>query len=66
MEHAVHVRECGYGSATIQYVSNELGTVMLEICDECFHVAAFCEHEKNSWNDDGTVLICDLCGVDGA
>ncbi len=65
VQHEAHVRERGYGSGTIRYASSELGTVELEICDECFCVTALCEHEKNSWNDDGTVLTCDLCGVDG-
>lgn len=34
-------------------------------CDTCFHLEAYCTHRKNSWDDDGTTLTCDFCGVDG-
>lgn len=34
-------------------------------CDTCFHLEAYCMHVKNSWNEDGTELTCDFCGVDG-
>lgn len=65
LEHEKHVTENGYGSSTIKYVEHRDGFVMLEICDECSCVMAFCEHEQNKWNDDGIVLTCMLCGLDG-
>ena len=34
-------------------------------CDACFRLEAYCTHVKNSWNEDGTELTCDFCGVDG-
>lgn len=65
LEHDAHIRKNGYGSASITYLWDHRGSVLLEICDDCFCVTAFCEHEKNSWDKDGIKLTCDLCGLDG-
>lgn len=47
-------------------VSNDNGSVELEICDFCGYIArTTCDHIKNSWNEEGTRLTCDLCGADG-
>lgn len=34
-------------------------------CDVCHHLEAYCMHTHNSWDDEGTTLTCDFCGVDG-
>lgn len=34
-------------------------------CDTCSRLEAYCMHTKNSWDEDGTTLTCDFCGVDG-
>lgn len=40
--------------------------VMLEICDnpQCAKMFAYCEHVNNTWNEQGDMLTCDLCGMD--
>lgn len=35
------------------------------ICDVCHFLESYCLHKKNSWNEDGTTLTCDACGIDG-
>lgn len=34
-------------------------------CDVCSRLEAYCMHTRNSWDDGGTELTCDFCGVDG-
>lgn len=41
------------------------GPVELWICEECHFIEAFCMHPKNTWNEEGTSLTCDFCGIDG-
>lgn len=37
-----------------------------EICAECGeHLRRECPHVRLTWQNDGTALICDNCGVDG-
>jgi hypothetical protein len=56
---------CNHPVADVEYVHVKgKGDLMLEICEECHEVVAYCEHSKNSWDDEGTVLSCDLCGLD--
>lgn len=64
-EHETHLRRNGHAVSRIRYFENRYGSVMLEICEECHYMTAACEHEENSWNGDGTILTCDLCGVNG-
>lgn len=47
-------------------VSDEDGEVILLVCEKCPYIATtYCMHKKNSWNEEGTQLTCDLCGIDG-
>lgn len=64
--HREHVRMDGSYQARVVYVSNEDGTVQLEFCTTCAEpVGVLCEHVNNDWKDNGTRLICRLCGADG-
>jgi hypothetical protein len=41
------------------------GHVEIEFCSVCGeHIYTRCAHANNSWNDEGTVLKCNLCGKD--
>lgn len=63
-EHEIHVAEDRHWSASVFYMENLLGAVQVEACTKCDHVEVQCEHKKNTWNADGTVLTCMLCGAD--
>lgn len=64
--HEDHVARDGWYRSSVRYESSPLGSVMIEECDAgCGQVAVHCEHQRNTWNADGTVLTCDLCGTDG-
>jgi hypothetical protein len=64
--HQMHVVIDGGYESTISYISDPArGTIQLDICNICHYITATCEHENNTWNKDGTVLTCDLCGIDG-
>lgn len=53
-------------SYKVEYLSNEKGTIEILFCKVCgYSPTAMCEHTKNSWNEEGTKLTCDLCGADG-
>lgn len=57
--------EHGSYSFGIVYISSWLGTIELEECDTCGYLNVLCTHENNSWTEDETQLLCDLCGADG-
>lgn len=42
-----------------------VGWVQVSVCTTCLLVEAQCEHTKSSWNEEGTKLTCNLCGIDG-
>jgi hypothetical protein len=47
-------------------VENPHGAWDVEICVNCgSQVSKHCAHEINTWNEEGTVLTCDNCGIDG-
>lgn len=64
-EHDDHVAQNGHWSASIVYVESTLGVIQVEQCSECPLMFVRCDHKHNTWNEEGTVLTCDLCGVDG-
>lgn len=41
------------------------GSVFLEVCEKCSYILVVCNHDNNDWNEEGTVLKCRLCGLDG-
>lgn len=68
-DHEKHVKEDGgYGELFLKVVllSNTESTGFVRVCNECKLILGFvCDHNKNTWNEDGTKLTCDLCGQDG-
>jgi hypothetical protein len=64
-EHDDHISLYGHYSNDVLYISTFLGSVMVEICDRCGYLVPRCEHQHNSWNPEGTILSCNLCGADG-
>lgn len=64
--HDEHVAEPGtVFSFGVVYLSSYLGTLQIGVCDQCPFMAVQCTHEHNEWNEEGTVLTCNLCGADG-
>lgn len=55
----------GHISYDVSYLSSGLGRLMIKECDQCGYLIPLCQHEKNTWNEAGTRLTCDLCGEDG-
>jgi hypothetical protein len=37
----------------------------VEICPQCGYVESCCNHNDFQWNDEGTLLRCVVCGLDG-
>lgn len=64
---------CRHPQLKIVYVSNDEGSVELEICKNCSNIlTTTCEHTKNTWvytrneaNPEEQKLICQLCGAEG-
>jgi hypothetical protein len=58
---------CTHPAEKVLYFEIPSGTVMVLVCTDewCNHATLYCEHSKNSWNEDKTQLTCDLCGADG-
>lgn len=47
-------------------VENAHGAWEVEVCVNCGEqVSKHCAHVHSTWNDEGTVLTCDNCGIDG-
>lgn len=65
--HERHIIEAeGYFVSNVHYLDNDKGSVQVEFCSECgYVVSCICEHEMNTWNEEGTKLTCNLCGADG-
>lgn len=65
--HQDHVRRSGIERQNvIQITEDETGSqIILLICPDCHMIETHCLHVSNSWNEDGTQLTCNLCGIDG-
>lgn len=63
--HRLHIAKDGVERQEIIYLTTDQGSMTLLVCGECRLIEAYCNHDKNSWNEDGTKLLCDLCGIDG-
>jgi hypothetical protein len=61
VRHAAH----GDWGMDMHLVTVGKNSIYIGACDVCHHVVAQCNHDKNSWNEDGTTLTCDFCGIDG-
>lgn len=56
---------CNHPAADVKYVHlDDEGDLILEICDQCYQLSAWCEHSICKWNEEGTILSCNLCGMD--
>lgn len=59
-------KNCPHTTCSVFEVENEHGIWGVEICTNCGTlVQRECPHVSNSWNEEGTVLTCDNCGIDG-
>lgn len=57
---------CPHTTCSLIEVENDNGVWGMEICVKCgVQVRRECPHTINDWNDDGTLLRCRNCGVDG-
>jgi len=45
-------------------VKSWLGTLAITQCDTCDYLIVFCPHEITTWNATGTILVCNLCGIE--
>lgn len=63
-EHEDHVAAKGAWSGRVFYMTNANGSIHVLACTECDHVEVECQHMKCSWNDDETLLTCNLCLAD--
>jgi hypothetical protein len=64
-EHDDHRQKNGVASYNVVYMSSYYGSIQIEECSKCGYIIVVCEHIHNEWNEDGTQLICRLCGSDG-
>lgn len=65
--HNKHFKEDG-GASFFYYGDIPMinaGSIAVEICSVCSYITAVCNHDNNDWNEEGTVLKCRLCGLDG-
>jgi hypothetical protein len=57
---------CPHTTQAIVNIKNDHGSWDVVICVDCgVSTERHCPHELNSWNEDGTILTCDNCGIDG-
>lgn len=65
--HDEHAARDGHYTMSTVNLSSYLGTIQIDMCEEgnCPHVEIRCTHEFNTWHENETVLLCDLCGADG-
>lgn len=63
--HNEHVRRDGVETEELTYISTDDGSIILLICPVCHHITTHCLHVNNTWNEEGSQLTCDLCGIDG-
>lgn len=59
--------DCPHTSGTMIEVENEHGVWGVIICNDCGRLQSGpeCPHVLCTWHEEGKVLICDNCGVDG-
>ena len=59
--------DCTHVQRQLVEVENEHGVWGLEICVNCGQpvLGPQCPHVHSTWNEEGTVLTCDNCGIDG-
>ena len=60
-----HVAHGSYSTTPMSVPLDGLGAISLGVCSECHLILAHCLHNMNDWNEEGTHLICRLCGLDG-
>lgn len=63
--HRAHVATDGVERQEIIYLNTEQGSLILLVCSVCRLIEVHCQHTENSWDSNGEVLTCDLCGIDG-
>lgn len=58
---------CNCEQVAVKLSDGQTGHLYLEVCcdPKCAHIKTTCQHSKCTWNKAGTVLLCDVCGVDG-
>ncbi len=58
---------CSHTTGTMFEVENDHGVWGIIICIDCggIQMGPECPHVHCTWHEDGQVLICDNCGVDG-
>lgn len=58
--------DCPHTTSTMFEVSNKHGVWGVLVCDDCGRQnGRECPHVRCSWHLDGTILVCDNCGIDG-
>jgi len=59
--------DCQHTSGMMFEVENEHGVWGVILCTDCggVQMGPECPHVKCTWHEDGKVLICDNCGIDG-
>lgn len=63
--HDEHEATKGFCILSYWQLSNANGTIDIMVCDDCHHIIAVeCIHNRNTWNDEGTILSCNMCGAD--
>lgn len=63
--HQEHVKEEGVERQNVTYIDTPDGNLILLICPVCNIIETHCLHVRNSWDDEGKNLTCNLCGIDG-
>lgn len=63
-EHEEHIKAGRGWRAQTVTLTSILGTIYVEVCETCGYEDVRCAHTKNSWDDHGAQLTCDLCGED--
>lgn len=41
-----------------------VGTVLVTVCNTCLYTKTTCQHTVNTWDDEGSTLTCNACGMD--
>lgn len=62
----IDLSNCQHTASSFFEVENEHGVWGVLVCNNCgTQVHRECPHVSNSWNEEGSVLTCDNCGIDG-
>lgn len=58
---------CPHTSGVFIEVENDHGVWGVIVCVNCGQLQGGpeCPHESSTWNEDGSLLTCDNCGIDG-